>query len=174
MTKRPIRVNRAPVLALWAATVAERLGHTPETAMSLASAVAGIAARARARRLGSEDAAAAREEGDDTVVLLGHEIPVTQDGAGNIVAAEPDGTPAPGGPAGNYVRRAFGEWLDEVRTAMSRVAESYPPEELNRSGFRIYESFRPLRPEGTGGRGAKEVLDLSLMVPRAAGDPDEG
>jgi hypothetical protein len=28
----PIRVNRAPVLTLWAAVVAERLGHPPETA----------------------------------------------------------------------------------------------------------------------------------------------
>jgi hypothetical protein len=47
-----IRVNRAPVLTLWAAVVAERLGHPPETALSLASAVAGTAARAKARRLG--------------------------------------------------------------------------------------------------------------------------
>ncbi len=32
--------------------VAERLGHPPETALSLGSAVAGTAARAKARRLG--------------------------------------------------------------------------------------------------------------------------
>jgi hypothetical protein len=152
---------------LWAATVAERLGHPPETAMSLASAIAGIAARAKARRLGSaEDTAPAREAEADSVVLLGHEVPVTQDAEGRLCAAEPDGTPAPGTPAGNYVRRAFGDRLDEVQSAMRRVADSYAPEELNRSGFRIYESFRPLRPEGAGGRGAKEVLDLSLMVPR--------
>ena len=48
----PIKVNRAPVLTLWAAVVAERLGHPPDTALSLASAVAGTAARAKARRLG--------------------------------------------------------------------------------------------------------------------------
>jgi hypothetical protein len=47
-----IKVNRAPVLTLWAAVVAERLGHPPDTALSLASAVAGTAARAKARRLG--------------------------------------------------------------------------------------------------------------------------
>lgn len=171
MGKPPIRVNRAPVLALWAATVAERLGHPPETAMSLASAIAGIAARAKARRLGSaDDTAAAREAEDSSVVLLGHEVPVTRDAEGQLCAAEPDGTPAPGTPAGNYVRRAFGERLAEVQEAMRRVAESYPPEELNRSGIRLYESFRPLRPEGTGGRGAKEVLDLELMVPRESGE----
>lgn len=167
MGKPPIRVNRAPVLALWAATVAERLGHPPDTAMSLASAIAGIAARAKARRLGSvDDSAMAREGEAGSVVLLGHEVPVTHDPEGRICAAEPDGTPAPGTPAGNYVRRAFGDRLEEVRSAMQRVAESYPPDELNRAGLRIYESFRPLRPEGTGGRGAKEVLDLALMVPR--------
>jgi hypothetical protein len=48
----PVKVNRAPVLTLWAAIVAERLGHRRETAFSLASAVAGTAARAKARRLG--------------------------------------------------------------------------------------------------------------------------
>ena len=48
----PLRVNRAPVLTLWAAVVAERLGHPPDTALSLAGAVAGTAARAKARRLG--------------------------------------------------------------------------------------------------------------------------
>lgn len=37
---------------LWAAVVAERLGHPADTALSLASAVAGTAARAKARRLG--------------------------------------------------------------------------------------------------------------------------
>jgi hypothetical protein len=54
----PIRVNRAPVLTLWAAVVAERMGHPPDTALSLASTVAGTAARAKARRLGlAEDRA---------------------------------------------------------------------------------------------------------------------
>jgi hypothetical protein len=30
-----IKVDRAPVLTLWAAVVAERLGHPPDTALSL-------------------------------------------------------------------------------------------------------------------------------------------
>ena len=36
-----VRVNRAPVLTLWAAVVAERLGHPPETALALGRFVAG-------------------------------------------------------------------------------------------------------------------------------------
>ena len=48
----PIRVNRAPVLTLWATVVAERLGHPPDTALTLGRAVAGSSARAKARSLG--------------------------------------------------------------------------------------------------------------------------
>jgi hypothetical protein len=80
-----IKVNRAPVLTLWAAVVAERLGHPPDTALSLASAVAGTAARAKARRLGiaeerdhAKDAhAAAPARPQDTAHLLGKKIRLT-------------------------------------------------------------------------------------------------
>ena len=44
----PMRVNRAPVLMLWAAIVAERLGHPPDTALTVGRAVAGSAARVKA------------------------------------------------------------------------------------------------------------------------------
>jgi hypothetical protein len=50
-----IRVNRAPVLTLWATVVAERLGFPPETALTLGRFVAGSSARAKARRLGISD-----------------------------------------------------------------------------------------------------------------------
>jgi hypothetical protein len=51
----PIRVNRAPVLTLWATVVAERLGYPPETALTLGRFVAGSSARTKARRLGISD-----------------------------------------------------------------------------------------------------------------------
>jgi hypothetical protein len=51
----PIRVNRAPVLTLWATVVAERLGYPPDTALTLGRFVAGSSARAKARRLGISD-----------------------------------------------------------------------------------------------------------------------
>jgi hypothetical protein len=38
----PLEINRAPVLTLWAAVVAERLGHPAGTALTLGRAVAGI------------------------------------------------------------------------------------------------------------------------------------
>jgi hypothetical protein len=47
-----IAVDRAPVLRLWAAVVAERRGHSPDAALTLGRAVAGAGARKKARRLG--------------------------------------------------------------------------------------------------------------------------
>jgi hypothetical protein len=52
---RPIRVNDAPVLTLWATVVAERLGYPPETALTLGRFVVDSGARAKARRLGIND-----------------------------------------------------------------------------------------------------------------------
>ncbi|HYF06339.1 MAG TPA: hypothetical protein VD970_01875, partial [Acetobacteraceae bacterium] len=111
----------------------------------------------------SNEAGGRRSEQGDFVTLLGAEVPVVRDAEGRLWAAEPDGAPAPASPAANYVRRAFGERLDEVRHAMWQVALSYPPEELNRVGMRLYESFRPRGPEGGAG-GGKGVLDVALIT----------
>ncbi|MGA8224234.1 MAG: hypothetical protein WB780_21485, partial [Candidatus Acidiferrales bacterium] len=52
MTDHAILINRAPVLTLWAATVAERLGFDHDEALSLGKAVAGLNAQSKGRRLG--------------------------------------------------------------------------------------------------------------------------
>lgn len=98
--RTPIRVNRAPVLTLWAAAVvAERLGHPPKTALSLASAVAGITAWAKARRLGISEEKdrkkdAAPERPQDTTQLLGRQIRLAHDADGVVLADAADGKPA--------------------------------------------------------------------------------
>src|SRR6195952_5889553 len=69
----PLTVNRAPVLTLWAAVVAERLGHPRDTALTLGRAVAGSAARVKARNIGREERKADRDA--DTPRL--REEPVT-------------------------------------------------------------------------------------------------
>jgi hypothetical protein len=51
----PLEINRAPVLTLWAAVVAERLGHPVDTALTFGRAVAGSAARVMARNIGREE-----------------------------------------------------------------------------------------------------------------------
>jgi hypothetical protein len=174
-----IRVNRAPVLTLWAAVVAERLGHDPDAAMTLGRAVAGSSARVKARAIGLETD---QHEGDKretdmtrattkpaehctgparTVHLLGRDVPVAE-GEGGLRALD-HGRPASPGPARAYVERAFGANLPAVRRAMERLAAALPPEELNRVGFRLYERFRPEVPEGARGWGAKGVLDLERI-----------
>ncbi len=46
MPTRTISINRAPVLTLWAAVVAQRLGFSEDEALTLGKAVAGLNAQA--------------------------------------------------------------------------------------------------------------------------------
>ncbi len=171
-----IKVNRAPVLTLWAAVVAERLGHDPDAAITLGRAVAGSSARIKARAIGLDEGE--RKEGADAktksrppapcqvVHLLGRDVPVTEDKHG--VRALDGDKAAAAGPARAYVEKALGEHLPAVRQAMEALAGSVEPDELNRTGFRLYEHFRPEVPPGTKGWGAKGVLDLG-RIKAAAG-----
>ena len=52
MNTRTISINRAPVLTLWAAIVAQRLGFNEDEALTLGKAVAGLNAYSKGRRLG--------------------------------------------------------------------------------------------------------------------------
>lgn len=168
-----IRVNRAPVLTLWAAIVAERLGHDPDAAITLGRAVAGSSARVKARAIGLEEGkqeedtreAAARSgrraSPAKTVHLLRRDVPVAG-GKGGLRALDHD-HPASPAPARAYVEHAFGEHLPAVRRAMERLAASLDPEELNRVGFQLYERFRPDVPAGAKGWGAKGALDLKRI-----------
>jgi hypothetical protein len=47
-----ISINRAPVLTLWAAVVAERLGFEHDEALTLGKAVPGLTAQSKGQRLG--------------------------------------------------------------------------------------------------------------------------
>ena len=163
-----IRINRAPVLTLWAAIVAERLGHDADAAITLGRAVAGSSARVKARAIGLEEK---REDGNlrdvarpaprQTVYLLGRDLPVAEQNGG--LYALDHGKPAAPRPAHAYVEKAFGEHLPAVRRAMEALADTLPPQELNRIGFRLYEQFRPEVPAGVAGWGKKGVLDLKLI-----------
>jgi hypothetical protein len=139
-------VNRAPVLTLWAAILAERLGYTPDTALTLGRFVAGSSARAKARRLGIADEAQEAEERRvraaelkprrQTIRLLGREVPVLAVADGTL-RAEEDGKPAVAKSVQTYIARAFGDRLREVRAAMESVAASLSP------NGRIFYCTRP-------------------------------
>ena len=172
----PIKVNRAPVLTLWATVVAEQLGYPSETALTLGRFVAGSSARAKARRLGIVDEAQEAAERDaavaglkpkvQTVRLLGRDIPVLASDDGTL-HADDGGKAAPAKSVQSYIARAFGDRLGEARAAMEALAASLPPEELNRIGFRLYERFRPEVPGGAQGWGAKEELRVERIVEAA-------
>src|SRR5689334_19271076 len=173
---RTIRVNRAPVLTLWATVVAERLGFERDAALTLGRAVAGSSAQMKGRALGiyepsEEPPSRAAEEHRERlkpdeplgVRLLGRTVPVirTPDG---IRAMEKDFRPASAASVGRYLANKFGDHLDEVRAAMELLAASLSPEELNRRGFALYEAFRPAVPAGARGWGASGELNLDQII----------
>ena len=66
-----IKINRAPVLTLWAAVVTERLGFDHATALTLGQAVAGLSAYAQGVSLGiiEPKPSLVREQGERIEVL---------------------------------------------------------------------------------------------------------
>ena len=170
-----IRINRAPVLTLWAAVVAERLGFDRDTALTLVQAVAGLSAYAKGVSLGiiEPQPELVREcsrqlgEGEQLHVgLLGRAVPVEQTPEG--IRATSKGKPGNPAQVAKHLTSKFGPDLDAARAAMEELAASVEPVELQRRGFRLYERFRPEIPAGESGWGAKGELVLA-KVRAAAG-----
>ena len=165
-----IRINRAPVLTLWAAVVGERLGFDRATALTLGQAVAGMSAHAKGVSLGiiEPKPELVREHGERLaagerlhVDLLGRAVPVVRTPAGLRALAK--GKPGDPGQVERYLAGKFKDRLEESREAMAELAAAFEPEELHRRGFRLYESFRPGVPVGERGWGAVGELDLAAI-----------
>jgi hypothetical protein len=165
-----LQINRAPVLTLWAAVVAERLGYDPDEAATLGRAVAGLNAASQARRLGLRDAgkepaspAARRPRASaaDVVALLGRHVPVVRTKGGLRAARE--GKPDDPAAVQRYLAAKFGDGLAPARAAMVALAASFGKSELAADAFALYERFRPTIPAGAVGWGAKGVLDLAAI-----------
>jgi hypothetical protein len=169
MNERSVLINRAPVLTLWATTVAERLGFDYSEALSLGKAVAGLTAQSKGRRLGiyapvPEEIrkARARKRGEEFFVdICGRSVPAisTEDG----VRAVTRGRPVEPRSVERYLELKFGESLESVRGAMHNLAKSFRPEQLRENAFGLYEEFRPAIPEGKAGWGAKGKLDIDRI-----------
>jgi hypothetical protein len=168
MSKK-ISINRAPVLTLWATVVAERLGFAEDEALTLGKAVAGLNAQAKGRRLGifkphEEKPGKAREKerGEEFwIEVCGRPVPaMNTDGGIRAVKGtepiQPDGVK-------RYLESKFGDELETVRSAMTKLAKAFTPKELAGVAFSLYERFRPKIPEGVKGWGAKGDLDLGLF-----------
>jgi hypothetical protein len=168
--KEIIAVNRAPVLTLWAAVVAERLGYDHPTALSLGKALAGLNAQTKGRRLGiykpSERAEGAAERkappsGLIGIELMGRIIPAKDFGEG-LRACEKDRPVSPES-VEHYLEQKFGDALPDVVKAMRALAAAFSPRELAGRAFSLYERFRPVIPDGVRGWGAKGDLDLARI-----------
>jgi hypothetical protein len=169
-----IKINRAPVLTLWATIVAERMGYDHAEALTLAKAVTGLNAQSKGRRLGIYEASP--EPGEDkhagekkqaskaapeTITLLGRAVPVkrTKDGVRAMIKDEPVNAES----VERYLKSKFGESLTDVQQAMRALAKAYPPKQLASKAYELYEAFRPEIPEGVKGWGAAGELDLGRL-----------
>ena len=178
MRENIVTINRAPVLTLWAAVVAEHQGFNRPAALTLGKAVSGLNAQAKGRRLGlfnptaTERGQKPRKAGlgeEFWVRVCGRSVPAksTEDGIRAVVKDQPLDPDK----VQQYLEKSFGEALLVVRQAMDDLAASMAPEELEEVSYELYEKFRPPIEPGRRGWGQKGPLDLarirSLATPAA-------
>ena len=170
MSKGKLKINRAPVLTLWAAIVAERLGHDSELSLTLGKAVAGLNAQSKGRRLGifkppaTKDGKSPKKSGlgeDRFIDLCGRSIPAKKTGDG--LRAVVKDKPIDPEQVRAYLTRAFGDDLPAVRKSMIQLAKSFNKKALAETAFALYEKFRPVVAPGQSGWGQKAELDLKRI-----------
>lgn len=168
--KKTISINRAPVITLWAAVVARRLGFRKAEALTLGKAVAGLNAQAKGQRLGiyrpkeekPKEAREKRKKDEGFLVeVCGRTVPAknTDDG----IRATIKDKPIEPGSVERYLEKKFGDELDRAEEAMQKLAKAYKPKELADKAYPLYEKFRPDIPSGKKGWGAEGDLDLGLI-----------
>ena len=164
-----IKINRAPVLTLWAAVVAERLGFVWEEAVTFGRAVAGLNAYSKGVSLGlftpaPESVGEERRQAAGRqlhVDLLGRAVPAVNTAEG-LRALSKDRPIAPAS-VQRYLDSKFGPGLPAVTAAMRQLAKSRTPARLAREGFHLYEQFRPRVPAGVTGWSARGKLGLDVI-----------
>lgn len=171
MATKKVKINRAPVMTLWATVVAERLGYAHEAALTLGKAVAGLNAQAKGRRLGLFEEPAARDDEKKPgarqpdkllmVTVLGRPVPAIHTGQG--LRATVKGQPIDPEGVERYLAQKFGQDLAAVQAAMAALAKAYSRKKLAAQAYALYEKFRPAIPEGEKGWGAKGELDLNRI-----------
>ena len=171
MADKKVMVNRAPVLTLWGVVVAERLGYSEDTAMTLGKVVAGLNAQSKGRSLGIFEESPAKPEDKPAkthpagkpvlVPLLGRHVTALD--AGHGLRALDKGKPVEPDSVRRYLKTKFGENLSDVLNAMQALANAYEPAQLADAAYELYEQFRPDIPAGKKGWGAAGALDLDKI-----------
>ena len=171
-----VTINRAPVLALWAAVVAERMGYDRDAALTLGKCVAGLNAQTKGRMLGIYGSPKPPERGgppkktglgeDFWVQVCGRPVPAKNtDGGVRAVIKDKPIDPAS---VERYLTGKFGDDLPAVRGAMEHLAAALDADDLETESMGLYERFRPDIPKGRRGWGAKGDLDLDFIRSLAA------
>ena len=169
MKGKKIKINRAPVLTLWAAVVAARLGYDQDSALTLGKAVAGLNAQSKGRRLGiyeekkddEKNKKEPRSANLEFIQLMGRGIPAIRTARGLRAAIK--GEEIDPQSVQKYLEQKFGEDFEDARAAMEHLAKAVSPKKLEVEAFALYEKFRPRIPDGTKGWGAKGDLDLDRI-----------
>lgn len=166
-------INRAPVLHLWGACVAQFL-HPQlawSTCLSAGQAISAICAISKGRSIGtiekSKDTEERRRKKDaqrkeaerlEEVEVMQFHLRLKGEGDEKVVLLS--GKSISGTEEG--LRRKFGERYEAVRDAMKGALESWKgdEEELSKAAFGMYEDFRPSVMKGEGGWGRKGELSV--------------
>ena len=173
-----LQINRAAVLTLWAAVVAERLGFAWEEALTLGRAVAGLNAYAKGKALGLftptpqaiKAQRQARRGQEMLMVSLLHRAVPTMHTAAGLRAVSKD-KPIDPASVQRYLESKFGAALEDAYEAMQRLATSRPPTVLADEAYQLYEQFRPAIPAGLKGWGAAGTLNLEAVRKLATDHP---
>ena len=159
---KPIIINRAPVLHLWSASVAQFL-HPDlpwDSCLSIGSAVSSLCAISKGRSIGviepkDSEAKSKKEKQGEEVAVMGFHLRI-EDGAvllgGKAKAANGEG-----------LRKKFGEeGYQAARHAFRQGLASWEgcEDELDGKAFHMYERFRPSVAGGQRGWGRKGELSL--------------
>ncbi|KAG6829608.1 hypothetical protein H0H92_004077 [Tricholoma furcatifolium] len=147
LSKKMTVVNRAPLMTLWAMTVAERLGFRREEALSIASVYTEMNAVTKGVSLGiyesgKEQGMEAIKGGSQSYIELMGRRPLYQTQTQQWRALS-SAAPVKPSVAFSYISRAFRQTTPYISGALKLLANSFDSEELNRMGWGLYAEFRP-------------------------------
>ncbi|KAG5342547.1 hypothetical protein C0989_000675 [Termitomyces sp. Mn162] len=165
LMRKTTEVNRAPIMTLWAMTVAERLGFRREEALSIASVYTEMNAMTKGVSLGiyqnrKEQGREAVKGGSQSYIeFMGRRMWVSVSRYSQHTShqstrplyrtqmqqwrALSDGAPVEPSSAFSYVSRAFRQTTPYITGALKLLANSFDVEELNGLAWGLYAEFRP-------------------------------
>jgi hypothetical protein len=176
-SSKPVIINRAPVLHLWAACVAEKLypNLSWTTHLSIGSAISALCAVSKGRAIGKIEAPsddpdtkaatkkkkeAAKEGADEEVEVMGFKLQL-KDGRALVLGKPQKGVE-------ELLRKKYREDYERVRKTMREAVRMFKStaerEELSRTAFHMYEEFRPSVQRGQGGWGKRGELRLEKVM----------